>query len=162
MIAGRTTLSFLDLSLMLLSVFAYAHFVNIADPEARKKLVEETAKSPTILGAYEYKITDFFDDSSAMLSDYAHAEIAKIPNVHKAQVLIIYVPPVSRMSEGKRLRQWETVAARSAAIADAFERAGQDGDRIILKMPDRLLSGTHKKRNIMMTFMPAESVHSDK
>lgn len=162
MVAGRTTLSFLDLSLMLLSVFAYAHFVNLADPEVRKKLAEETVKVPVVVGAYEYKVTDFFDDNSAMLTYYAHAEIAKIPNVSRQQVLTIYVPPVAQMTGGQRLRQWEKVAARTAAIADAFERAGQDGDMIVLEMPDKLLSKAYKKRNIMLTFMPQEIASPDK
>ena len=157
MVAGRTTLSFLDLSLMLLSVFAYAHFVNLADPEVRKKLAAETVKVPTVLGNYEYKVTDFFDDSSAMLSQYAHAEIVKIPNVGKKQALTIYVPPVAQIPGGHRLLQWETVAARSAAIANAFERAGQDGEMIVMKMPDKLHSKASAKQNIVLTFMPPHS-----
>lgn len=162
MIAGRTTLSFLDLSLMLLSVFAYAHFVHIADPGARKKLSAETAPASAVLAAFEYKVTDFFDDNSAMLTNYAHAEIAKIPNARKQQLLTISVPPVAQIPGGQRLLQWEKVAARSAAIANAFEKAGQDGEMIVLKMPEKLHSRTNRKQNIMLTFLPPEGENPDK
>jgi len=139
---------------MLLSAFAYAHFMNIADPESSKKLPNEDAKAPVILAAFEYKVTDFFGDSSAMLTNYARNEIAKIPNVRKNQILTIYVPAIMQAQSGQRLRQWEKVAARSAAIADAFEKVGQDGERIVLKMPENLLSKTGEQQNIMLTFQP--------
>ncbi|MEW4466458.1 hypothetical protein AB1K62_01325 [Parasphingorhabdus sp. JC815] len=155
--ASRTTLSFLDLALMLLSAFAYAHFVNLADPESDKKLSDETAQASAILAEFEYKVTDFFGDSSAVLTNHARREIAKIPNVRKNQTLTIYVPAITQKESGQRLRQWEKVAARSAAIADAFEKAGQDGERIVLKMPEKLLSKTTEKQNILLTFQSPEN-----
>ena|GEM_PF-4455106 len=157
MIAGRTTLSFLDLALMLLSVFAYAHFVNMAGPDARKKLAEQTALQQRIHAVFEYKITDFFNDNSAMLTEHAREEIAGIPNIREKQLLTIYVPAVDQIPGGQRLRQWEKVAARSAAIADAFEKAGQDGEMIILKIPEKLVSKADEKPNITLTFLPAKS-----
>lgn len=146
---------------MLLSVFAYAHFVNIAGPDARKKLAEQSAPAPRIHAAFEYKVTDFFEDNSAMLTDYARAEIARIPNIREKQLLTIYVPVVAQMPGGQRLRQWEKVAARSAAIADAFERAGQDGEMISLKIPEKLVSKAGGKPNIMLTFLPPKSDVTD-
>ncbi len=160
--AGRTTLSFLDLALMLLSAFAYAHFVNIADPETRKKLSGDTDQASKVLGAFEYRAAEFFGDSSAVLTDFARSEISQILSVQKKQLLTIYVPAVSETQDGQRLRQWEKVAARSAAIADAFQKAGQEGDMIVLKMPDKLVSTTAEKQNIVLTFLPPETVLPEK
>ena len=154
---GRTTLSFLDLALMLLSAFAYTHFVNIADAETQKKLAGEQALAAATQGKYEYRIEDFFGVSNAMLTDFARNEIAEILTVQQKQKLIIYVPPVSEKANGQRLRQWERIAARSAAIADAFEQAGQDGSMIALQMPDRLVSKAVEKKDIRLTFMTAEA-----
>jgi uncharacterized GH25 family protein len=159
--AGRTTLSFLDLALMLLSAFAYAHFVNIADPETRAKLAEEAAKAPEILGAYDYEAGAFFEDSNAMLTEFARGEISEIVALQQNQLLTIYVPPVAESREGQRLRQWEKVAARSAAIADAFEKAGQDGEMILLKMPDKLVSKAKEKQDIRLVFLSPGSPVSE-
>ncbi|MEP2988229.1 MAG: hypothetical protein ABJN65_08250 [Parasphingorhabdus sp.] len=157
---SRTTLSFLDLALMLLSAFAYTHFVNISDAETKKKLAGEQALAASTVGKYEYGIEDFFGGSNAMLTDFARKEIKEILTVQQKQKLIIYVPPVSGNSSGQRLRQWEKIAARSAAIADAFEKAGQDGYMIALKMPDRLVSKADENKDIRLTFMIAEAVDS--
>src|SRR5690606_40322657 len=64
---------------------------------------------------------DFFNDNSAMLTEHAREEIAGIPNIREKQLLTIYVPAVDQIPGGQRLRQWEKVAARSAAIADRSE-----------------------------------------
>ncbi|GAA0466826.1 hypothetical protein GCM10009096_04410 [Parasphingorhabdus litoris] len=159
--AGRTTLSFLDLALMLLSAFAYAHFVNIADPEARKKLAEAIEQKSAVLGTYEYEVTDFFSNSNAMLTTFAREEIAEILAVQQDQSLAIYVPAVTETADSQRLRQWEKTAARSAAIADAFEKAGQDGKMIALKMPDKLVSQTQEGQKIKLTFRPLKNDQSD-
>lgn len=159
---GRTTLSFLDLALMLLSAFAYTHFVNIADEETQKKLAGEHALAAATLGKYEYTVKDFFGESNAMLSQFAKKEIKEILTVQQKQMLIIHVPAVSENVNGQRLRQWEKIAARSAAIADAFEQAGQDGSMVALKMPDRLVSTASKKEGIRLTFMKAETADSKK
>lgn len=143
---------------MLLSAFAYTHFMNIADPEAGKQLSSEMEQPPVILGAFKYKAADFFGDSNAMLTDFARDEITQIQAIHHKQMLTIYVPPVSEKQDEQRLRQWERVAARSAAIADAFERAGQDGKMITLKMPDKLVSKAQKEQDIILTFLPPETV----
>ncbi len=147
---------------MLLSAFAYAHFVNIADPETRTKMTEKVAEVTEILGAYDYDVDAFFDDSNAMLTKFARKEITEILTVQQKQLLTIYVPAVSEEQSGERLRQWEKVAARSAAIADAFERAGQDGKMIILKMPDKLVSKANEKQSIRLTFSPLETAPSNK
>jgi len=140
---------------MLLSAFAYTHFVNIADAETQKKLAGVHAIPAPPLGLYEYRIVDFFGGSNAMLTEYARQEIAEILTVQQNQMLTIYVPPATENGNGQRLRQWEKIAARSAAIADAFEQAGQDGTMVALKMPDRLVSKADKNKGIRLTFMPA-------
>lgn len=155
---SRTTLSFLDLALMLLSAFAYTHFVNIADAETKNKLASERALKASTLGKYSYSISDFFGESNAMLTDHAKREIKEILTVQQNQKLIIYVPPISDNSNGQRLGQWEKTAARSAAIAHAFEQAGQDGSLIAMDMPDRLVSKTSDENNIRLTFRIAETV----
>tara|TARA_R110000772_G_scaffold31902_5_gene78405 strand:+ start:5717 stop:6160 length:444 start_codon:yes stop_codon:yes gene_type:complete len=147
---------------MLLSAFAYAHFVNLADPETRKKLSDETVQAPVVLGRFEYKAADFFGGSNAMLTDFARKEIAEILTVQQKQLLIISVPATSEARDGQRLRQWEKVAARSAAIADAFQKAGQDSNKIVLKVPDKLVSKANGKQNIMLTFQPSGNAASDK
>ncbi|GAB5486476.1 MAG: hypothetical protein Pars2KO_00460 [Parasphingorhabdus sp.] len=159
---GRTTLSFLDLALMLLSAFAYTHFVNIADEETKKKLAGEHAVATATVGNYGYTVEDFFGASNAMLTEFARKEIKEILTVQQKQMLIIQVPAVSENKIGQRLRQWEKIAARSAAIADAFEQAGQDGKMIALKMPERLVSKTDKMEGIRLTFMIAEAEKSIK
>ncbi|WP_108812576.1 hypothetical protein [Sphingorhabdus sp. Alg231-15] len=160
--ASRTTLSFLDLALMLLSAFAYAHFVNLADPETRQKLAEKSLHVPEILGNYDYDTNAFFSDSSAVLTNFARQEIAEIMLVQESQLLTISVPVANESRDDLRLRQWEKVAARSAAIADAFEKAGQDGEMIILKMPDKLISQADRKKHISLTFLPSEKDQVDK
>lgn len=147
---------------MLLSAFAYAHFVSISDPETRKQLSGETEQAPQVLGAFEYKAAEFFGDSNAMLTDFARKEIAEILTVQQKQLLTIYVPAVPESQDGQRLRQWERVAARSAAIADAFETAGQDGKMIVLKVPDKLVSKTKENQNIRLAFFKPETASSDK
>lgn len=160
--ASRTTLSFLDLALMLLSAFAYMHFVNIADAETRSKIVAVFDPALKPLGSYQYKAADFFGQSNAMLSEFALKEIAEILTVQQKQQLVIFVPPVSQSANGQRLRQWEKVAARSAAIADAFEKAGQDGKMITLKMPKKLVSQPNEGQNILLTFLPIKTAISGK
>lgn len=139
---------------MLLSAFAYTHFVNIADAETQKKLAGAHAIPAPPLGLYEYRTADFFGGSNAMLTEYARQEIVEILTVQQNQMLTIYVPPAAENQSGQRLRQWEKIAARSAAIADAFEQAGQDGSMVALQMPDRLVSKADKKEGIRLTFMP--------
>ncbi len=160
--ASRTTLSFLDLALMLLSAFAYAHFVNLADPETRQKLSEQSAQAPDIQGNYDYDTDAFFSDSSAVLTRFARQEIAEIVLAHESQLLTISVPVALESRDDLRLRQWEKVAARSAAIADAFENAGQDGEMIILNMPDKLISQADRKKQISLTFRSMEKGQADK
>ena len=155
--AGRTTLSFLDLALMLLSAFAYTHFVNIADAETQKKMAEVGVRSPETLGSYSYTAADFFGDSNAMLTDFAKAEIAEILTVQQKQLLVIDVAAAPEVQNGSRLRQWETVSARTAAIADAFETAGQNGKMIVLKVPHKLISKPRKKQTVKLTFLPQET-----
>ncbi|MEH6756209.1 MAG: hypothetical protein V7676_01710 [Parasphingorhabdus sp.] len=142
---------------MLLSAFAYAHFMNLADPKTREKMGAKTAQAPAVLGSFEYKPSEFFDDSNAILTDFARNEIAKILTVQQKQLLVIQVPAAAEARHGQRLRQWEKVAARSAAIADAFEKAGQDGKMIVLKVPDKLVSKEQEKQKIMLSFLPAEN-----
>ncbi len=154
--AGRTTLSFLDLALMLLSAFAYTHFVNIADAETQRKMTQASAPSATTLGSYSYLASDLFDDSNAMLTDFAKTEIAEILTVQQEQLLIIDVAAATEVQNGSRLRQWETVSARAAAIADAFETAGQDGKMIVLKVPEKLVSEPSAKQTVKLTFLPPE------
>lgn len=155
---GRTTLSFLDLALMLLSAFAYTHFVNIADAETQKKLAGDQALAAATVGKYEYKVQDFFGVSNAMLTDFARKEIEEILTVQQKEKLIIHVPPAPENTSAERLRQWEKVAARSAAIADAFEKAGQDGSMITFQMPERLVSQVTEKEAIKLTFMKIEAM----
>ncbi len=150
--AGRTTLSFLDLALMLLSAFAYMHFVSMADSQTQKKLAGNSEASVPNLGAYKYKMSDFFADSNAMLTDFAREEIAEILTVQQRQTLVISVAAAPEGENGSRLRQWEIISARSAAIADAFEKAGQDGNKIILDVPDKMVSRPGKKQLISLTF----------
>lgn len=158
MSGSRTTLSFLDLALMLLSAFAYTHFVNIADAETKAKLAGERALEASTLGKYSYSIADFFGESNAMLTDHAKKEIKEILTVQQNQKLVISVPPITENSNGQRLRQWEKTAARSAAIAHAFEQAGQDGSLIEMDLPDRLVSKTGDEHDIRLTFRIAEAV----
>jgi hypothetical protein len=155
--AGRTTLSFLDLALMLLSAFAYTHFVNIADTETQKKMAKAGVSVTEVLGSYDYTAPDFFGDSNAMLTDFAKKEIAEILMAQPKQMLIIEVAAASEGQDGSRLRQWETVSARSAAIADAFETAGQNGRMISLKVPDKLISKPGQKQTVKLTFLPLET-----
>jgi hypothetical protein len=155
--AGRTTLSFLDLALMLLSAFAYTHFVNIADVETQKKMAAPSVPPAADLGFYSYSTSDFFDDSNAMLTDFARTEIAEILTVQQNELLIVEVAAAPEMANGSRLRQWEAVSARSAAIADAFEAAGQDGKMIVLNVPDKLVSKPHKKQTVNLTFRSRET-----
>ena len=150
--AGRTTLSFLDLALMLLSAFAYTHFVSIAGSETQKKMARGIASPARILGSYTYEMSDFFGDSNAMLTGFARTEISQILTVQKKQTLIISVAAAPEGEDGSRLRQWEIISARSAAIADAFEKAVQDGKKIILKVPDKLVSKPSKKQMIVLSF----------
>ena len=155
--AGRTTLSFLDLALMLLSAFAYTHFVNIADSETRKKMAGESTPTAPVLGSYNYTAPDFFGDSNAMLTDFAKREIAEMLAAQQHQLLVIDVAAVPEGQNGSRLRQWETVAARSAAIADAFEKAGQNGKKIVLNVPDKLVSKPSKNQTVKLTFLSPET-----
>lgn len=152
--SGRTTLSFLDLALMLLSAFAYTHFVNIADAETQKKMAIAAMPAAKNLGSYSYEASEFFGGSNAMLTDFAKTEIAEILTVQQRQMLVISVAATPEGRDGSRLRQWETVSARSAAIADAFERAGQDGKMIVLEVPERLVSKPSKKQSVTLTFLP--------
>lgn len=153
MTGARTTLSFLDLALMLLSAFAYTHFVNIADAETQRKMASASAPPAATLGSYNYTASDFFGDSNAMLTDFAKTEIAEILTVQQQQMLIINVAAAPEERNGSRLRQWEAVSARSAAIADAFEKAGQDGKMIVLKVPDKLVSKPGEKQTVNLTFL---------
>ena len=73
------------------------------------------------------------------------------------QLLIIEVAAASEIQDGARLRQWETVSARSAAIADAFEKAGQNGMEIVLKVPDKLMSKPADKQGVKLTFLSPET-----
>jgi len=154
---GRTTLSFLDLALMLLSAFAYTHFVNIADGETQEKMAEAGIRAPATLGSYSFTASDFFGDSNAMLTDFAKAEITEILTVQQKQLLVIDVAAAPEIQNGSRLRQWEIVSARTAAIADAFESAGQNGEMIVLKVPQKLISKPRKKQTINLTFLPPET-----
>ena len=154
--AGRTTLSFLDLALMLLSSFAYTHFVNNADAETQKIMIETSVLTPANLGSYNYTAAEFFGDSNAMLTDFAKTKIAEILALQQKQLLIIEVAAAPEIQNGSRLRQWETVSARSAAIADAFEKAGQNGKMIVLKVPDKLVSKPGMKQTVKLTFLPPE------
>ncbi|QTD55443.1 hypothetical protein [Parasphingorhabdus cellanae] len=156
--AGRTTLSFLDLALMLLSAFAYAHFVNLADPETRETLSQTAVIPSSALSTYNYASDRFFGASNAMLTDEARQEIAKIMSIEQNKELTISVPALPETAGGARLRQWEMVAARSAAIADAFEVAGQAGDMIVLKMPEKLVSGFEQSKEITLSFQKRENV----
>ena len=154
---GRTTLSFLDLALMLLSAFAYTHFVNIAGSKTQGKVAVATAPPVETLGSYHYKAVEFFGDSNAMLTDFAKSEIARIYAIQQGQLLVINVAAAPEEQNGSRLRQWEAVSARSAAIADAFEKAGQDGKMIVLKVPDKLISKPGKRQSVHLTFLAPES-----
>ncbi|WP_339691566.1 hypothetical protein [uncultured Parasphingorhabdus sp.] len=151
--AGRTTLSFLDLALMLLSAFAYTHFVNIADAETQRKMAKANVQPAVTLGSYSYTASDFFGDSNAMLTEFAKTEIAEILTVQQKQLLIIDVAAAAEGQSRSRLRQWETVSARTAAIADAFEAAGQNGKMIVLKVPDKLVSKPSEKQTVKLTFL---------
>ncbi|QJB68008.1 hypothetical protein [Parasphingorhabdus halotolerans] len=155
--SSRTTLSFLDLALMLLSAFAYTHFVNIADSETRQKMAKAGGPVEEILGSYDYAAPDFFGDSNAMLTDFAKKEIVEILTMQPKQMLIIEVAAAPEAQNGSRLRQWETVSARSAAIADAFEKVGQNGRMIVLKVPEKLVSKPGQKQSVKLTFLPLET-----
>tara|TARA_R110000824_G_scaffold3323_9_gene15755 strand:- start:400 stop:861 length:462 start_codon:yes stop_codon:yes gene_type:complete len=150
--AGRTTLSFLDLALMLLSAFAYMHFVSIADSRSQKKMAGAIKSPGPDLGTYTYKTSDFFEDGNAMLTDFARAEISQILTVQQKQTLLVSVAAAPEGEIGSRLRQWEMISARSAAIADAFEKAGQDGKMIVLKVPGRMVSIPGKEQKISLVF----------
>ena len=87
-----------------------------------------------------------------MLTDFARQEIAEILTVQQGQTLTISVAVAREGRNGSRLSQWETVSARSAAIADAFEKAGQDGKMIVLKVPQTLVSAPSVQPNVLLTF----------
>ncbi|MEP3227105.1 MAG: hypothetical protein ABJO01_14095 [Parasphingorhabdus sp.] len=140
---------------MLLSAFAYAHFFNIADQKADDSVSQTIAKPSQILGHYEYKAEQFFGQSNALLTDFARDRIANIQSDHQGHLLSIMVPAAVNQDGDFRLRQWEKVAARSAAIADAFEKAGQDGRKIKLHMPETLISNAKRKSHIHLVFTAA-------
>lgn len=140
---------------MLLSAFAYTHFVSIADSETQTKMAPTVKPAITNLGSYTYRMTDFFGDSNAMLTDFARTEISEILTVQQEQMLVISVAAGPEGDNGSRLRQWEIVSARSAAIADAFEKAGQDGKMIKLKVPEKMVSNPSNKPVVLLTFRQA-------
>lgn len=152
--SGRTTLSFLDLALMLLSAFAYTHFMTIADADTSAKTALEKPANSKI---YDYDMVRFFADSNAMLTPFARAEISRISEEQSNRKLTISVAPVRDDDDGDRLWQWEKVAARTAAIADAFQKAGQDSAMITLKTPEKFVTETDEKGVISLIFAPADS-----
>ena len=149
--ASRTTFSFLDLALMLLSAFAYSHFIGLAE-EAIDGPTAENAKAKLNMGHYEYDPAAFFGSSNVMLTDFARAEILEKLAQHAGNKLIISVPPEPADGNNNRLRQWEKVAARSAAIADAFVAGGMNGQMIEIEMPNRLSSESHDQDEISLVF----------
>lgn len=142
---------------MLLSAFAYTHFVNIADAETRRSLDEANVQSAVTMGSYNYTMSEFFGDNNAMLTDFAKVKIAEILTVQQKQLLIIDVAAEAEEQKGSRLRQWEEVSARTAAIADAFETAGQNGKMIVLKVPDKLVSKPREKQTVRLTFLSPQA-----
>ena len=91
-----------------------------------------------------------------MLTDFARTEISEILTVQQKQMLIISVAAGPDQDRDSRLRQWEKVSARSAAIADAFEKAGQDGKMIVLKVPEKMVSKSTSKPTVLLTFREAD------
>ena len=153
--ASRTTLSFLDLALMLLSAFAYSHFLGLADAEKKAEMAA-AEEAERITGRYEYNAAAIFGGHNVMLTEFARQEFAEKQTAHRGELLVITVPPQSGDSTEHRLRQWEKVAARSAAIADAFAAAGKDGRMIEVEMPVRMLSDTEENENISLVFLSPE------
>ena len=126
---SRTFLSFLDLALILLCVFAYAHFASAT---------EAPVEQERLIASHQLQQATLFSGKDAMLQPDGRVRLRNLINGHRDHLVTIELGWSATATEQGRLRRWEQIAARSAVIADALHQAGLPAKQIRVTMPDHL------------------------
>lgn len=131
MTAGqRSTLSFLDLALIMTGVMAMLVSVGDGHEATAAAISEQFGVENDSRKEHSFAVARFFEPRDARLTDYgksALAQFAKLPATTRIQIA---VPVLADESEG-RLNNWETAAARTAAIMYQLGALGIDEQRMI-------------------------------
>ncbi|MDM7955996.1 hypothetical protein [Blastomonas sp.] len=151
--AQRTTLSFLDLALIMTGVMAMIASVGDRHPAVAEALVDSfgtpgaASAQPTTL-----PIARLFEPQEARLTGQGVAQIAALAHKAKGAHIGIRVPVVAEKG-ASRLDRWELAAARTAAIMRVLAEQGIADSAMIpdLAQPG---SGTAEPREVTLMVRP--------
>ncbi|MFN3472953.1 MAG: hypothetical protein ACK4ZW_02795 [Blastomonas sp.] len=151
--AQRTTLSFLDLALIMTGVMAMIASVGDRHPAVADALVDSFGKPGAALAQRtSLPIARLFEPQEARLTGEGAAQIAAVARKAQAARIDIRVPVVAEKG-ASRLDRWELAAARTAAIMRVLADQGIADHAM---MPDLAQpgSGTAEPREVTLTVRP--------
>lgn len=153
--AQRTTLSFLDLALIMTGVMAMIASVGDRHPAVAEALVDSFGKpGAASLQRTRLPIAQLFQPQEARLTQQGVAQIAAFGQKAKAAQIGILVPVVAEKAQS-RLDRWELAAARTAAIMRVLADQGIADSAMTpdLAQPG---SGTDQPREVTLTLRPID------
>jgi hypothetical protein len=151
--AQRTTLSFLDLALIMTGVMAMIASVGDRHPAVAEALVESFGKpGAEAVQRTRLPMARLFEPQEARLTGQGAAQIAALAIKTRAGQIGIRVPVVAEKG-ASRLDRWELAAARTAAIMRVLADQGV-ADSAMLPDLARPGTGTDGARDVTLTIYP--------
>jgi len=128
--AQRTTMSFLDLALIMTGVMAMIASVGDRHPGAAVALAEGFGSDAAAAQQIALPLASIFEPQEARLTEAGIRQIAAVAAKSKHAEFGIAVPVVSE-SGVSRLDRWELAAARTAAIMRVLGEQGIADDAMV-------------------------------
>lgn len=157
--AQRTTLSFLDLALIMTGVMAMIASVGDRHPAAAAALASSFGTQPAAtVRRVSLPVARLFEPQEARLTPHGIATIAALGDTSGSSEIAIAVPVMTETG-ASRLDRWELAAARTAAIMRVLADRGIADSAMV---PDlaRPGSGTpQKKPQVTLTLRAPEGRH---
>lgn len=139
--AQRTTLSFLDLALIMTGVMAMIASVGDRHPAVAEAMADSFGRGKTVsVQTTMLPVAKLFEPQEARLTDQGRADIAALGGKARDAEFSIAVP-VEAETGASRLDRWELAAARTAAIMRVLGDAGIADNAMV---PDLARPGTGK------------------
>lgn len=128
--AQRTTVSFLDLALIMTGVMAMIASVGDNHPAVAEALSESFGATAQPVQRHALSLADLFEPEEARLTAAGSRQIAALAEQSKSAEIGISVPVVADKG-ASRLDRWELAAARTAAIMRVLADHGMADDALV-------------------------------
>lgn len=149
--AQRTTVSFLDLALIMTGVMAMIASVGDRHPAVAEAIADGfSQQTPAAVERVALPLARLFEPQEARLTEQGHAAIAALGAKAASAEFGIAVPVVAE-SGASRLDRWELAAARTAAIMRVLADQGVADSAMVPDLARPADAAARQSRDVGMT-----------